>query len=100
MQRNDGLLSRGEWQGKEHKQMNILKELHELVIMIRKVQAMTCECGGHFIHPKHLGFDSDGSVLICDNDNRFRSGQPCTNWVLRSNVREKWAKIEAGGTVN
>jgi len=86
----------GEWQGKEHKQM-ILKEL---AIMIRKVQAMTCECGGHFIHPKHLGFDSDGSVLICDNDNRFRSGQPCRNWVLKSTVLEKWAKIEAGGTVN
>lgn len=69
------------------------EEIHELAIAIRKVQAMTCACGGHFIHPKHLGFDSDGSVLICDNDNRFRTNQPCENWVFKSDILQKFAEI-------
>jgi hypothetical protein len=37
-----------------------------------------CSCGGHFIEPSELGFDSDGSVLICDG---FKKGKACTNWI-------------------
>ena len=69
------------------------KEIYELYITVLKVQAMTCECGGRFVHPRHLGFDSDGSVLICDNDNRFRTDQPCENWVLKSDILDKFSEI-------
>jgi hypothetical protein len=38
-----------------------------------------CSCGGVFVHPSELGFDSDGSVLVC---NGFKRGKACTNSIL------------------
>jgi len=38
-----------------------------------------CSCGGIFVHPSELGFDSDGSTLVC---NGFKRGKACTNSIL------------------
>ena len=39
-----------------------------------------CPCGGHFVEPLELGFDSDGAHLICDNED-CGDGSPCERYV-------------------
>lgn len=79
------------------KKMDIIKEIREFACIMQKVEVLTCHCGGHFIHPKHIWFDSDGSILICDNDNVKGSGQPCTNWVLKSKILKRFEEIDKEG---
>jgi hypothetical protein len=46
------------------------------------------KCSGSIVPPSDLGFFDDGSVLICDNEDRGH-GQPCEEWVVKSLRKEK-----------
>jgi len=46
-----------------------------------------CPCGGHFVDPWELGFDSDGAWLICDNEDRG-DGSPCEKYVFIDDKEE------------
>jgi hypothetical protein len=58
-----------------------------------------CSCGGHFVEPSELGFDSDGSILVCDSFKGLFKKTACTNYILSSEAKElakaQWKAITA-----
>ena len=41
-----------------------------------------CSCGGTFVNPADLGFDSDGSILVCNGFKGLLKKAACTNSIL------------------